>query len=169
MKPTVDRLRQVFTLDKQGRLIRNFACSKAKVGEEAGDINNRGYRRVTVDGSRYLAHRIVWTMHTGFWPSLHIDHINGDRSDNRPENLRQATNGQNLCNRGAQKNNKLGLKGVHFSARKGKYVAQIAYGGKHRFIGHFSTAEEAHAAYLMEASINHGEFAKNDHVMKVAA
>jgi len=105
---------------------------------------------------------------------LQVDHINGIKDDNRRENLRVATNGQNRANSKLNDNNKSGLKGVHLRKkptiknRKKKprkdrmgdrWAAQINVNGKKLHLGYFDTKEEAHAAYREAARKHFGEFA----------
>ena len=112
--------------------------NRCVVGTPIGSITSDGYYR----SSRQLVHRLVWCYFYGEFPSGDLDHINGDRQDNRIENLRLATKLQNSWNR---KN----VKGyVYLSSRK-KYKAQIRKGGKHINLGHFDTEEEAKNAYLV--------------------
>jgi hypothetical protein len=99
---------------------------------------------------------------------LMVDHINGIRTDNRRANLRICTQAQNQRNRGAQRNNSTGYKGVSFISRENRYHAAIKVNGKTKALGNFGTAEEAHAAYCAAALELHGEFAnfgdKNEQV-----
>lgn len=88
------------------------------------------------------------------------DHINMVRTDNRRENLRLATNGQNNANKGAYKTNKLGVKGVVAMGKR--FQAHIGVGNKDHHLGTFDTIEEAHAAYLEAARRMHGEFARGE-------
>lgn len=91
---------------------------------------------------------------TGKWP-VEIDHRNGDRLDDRWDNLREATRAQNEWNKGANRNNRCGMKGIDF--RKNRWRMQIMRNGQ-RVTGRFRTIEEARAAYLAIARQNDGEF-----------
>jgi len=120
----------------------------AKAGGTAG-TNSNTYRAIRVDGTIYRAHRLAWFMAHGYWPNK-IDHRNGRGTDNRIENLRDVTVTQNAQNmRKAHKDSTSGLLGVSWSKYHGKWRAQIAYGGKNRFIGMFDNPEEAYQAYLL--------------------
>ena len=87
------------------------------------------------------------------------DHVSGDKLDNRRTNLRIATNAQNLRNRGKQRNNTTGFKGVAWHRTSEKWTAQIVVNGKKMHLGYFTTPEAAHAAYCIAARELHGEFA----------
>lgn len=118
-----------------------------KNGQAAGTKSAYGYVQITVLGELHLAHRLVWLWHTGTWPNRTIDHINGERMDNRIENLRLATMGEQAQNRGVSRKSKTGALGVWFDERRGKFAAEITVSGKRRLIGRFNTLVEAKAAY----------------------
>ena len=115
-------------------------------GDEAGCFDVKGYRIIEFLGKAYKAHRVAWYLHYGSWPEKFIDHINGNKSDNRITNLRDVTRGQNRQNiKKAYGSNKTGFLGVCY--KQGKYLAQIKSEGKKRYLGYFSTPEEAAEAY----------------------
>lgn len=87
-------------------------------------------------------------------------HINGNVSDNRIENLRDATQSNNLCNKRMQSNNTSGYKGVGWHKAAGRWVARITIRKQHTHLGLFDTPEEAYAAYCKAAEKLHGEFAR---------
>jgi hypothetical protein len=89
-----------------------------------------------------------------------VDHRNTNALDNRRRNLRQATKRENARNRGPQRNNKTGFKGVSFEARRQKYVARIKTDTYYKFLGYFATPIEAADAYQKAAHKYHGEFAR---------
>jgi hypothetical protein len=97
-------------------------------------------------------------------PKNQIDHVNGDKSDNRIENLRQATPTQNSCNVGKRARNKSGFKGVSYEpkSKKNPFIAQIQVGGKKVYLGCFQTAEVAHGAYVKASAELHGTFARTE-------
>lgn len=100
-----------------------------------------------------LMHRYLMGNPLGFL----VDHKDRNTFDCRKKNLRIATHSQNLCNRGAQKNNKLGIKGV---VKKGnKFCSHIRVNNKQVYLGTFRTPEEAHEIYMKAAKKYHGEFA----------
>lgn len=126
---------------------RHVHGARFKSGEQAGRIGANGRRDIGLNGLRYSAHRLAWLYVTGEWPSLYVDHINGDRLDNRFSNLRVVDIATNIQNqRKANKDSAVGLLGV--TKVKGRFIAQIGANKKQIHIGCFSTPEEAHAAYL---------------------
>jgi hypothetical protein len=130
-----------------------------RAGAPAAASVHQGYRRICIDGVRYLAHRLAWIYVHGEEPIGVIDHINGDGTDNRIANLRPCTQAENLRNSKVSANNRLGLKGVR-QLRHGKYQARIRYDGRSVHLGVFESAEAAAAAYDVAAKAHHGEFAR---------
>jgi len=108
---------------------------------------------------RYLQHRLVWLYVHGRWPKDQIDHINGNRSDNRLCNLREATCSQNLMNARAHSHNTSGLKGA-CKHEPGYWSSVIRVNGKNKYLGRFKSPEEAHAVYASAAKKYFGEFAR---------
>lgn len=125
------------------------ACNKWNTryaGKEAlTALNNWGYRHGTVNGRSMLTHRVIWKMVTGRSPEA-LDHINGDRTDNRLINLREASPTLNSSNRAIAINNKSGVIGVFWNAGRKCWQAQISMNGKRQHLGLFDTKEEAKAA-----------------------
>jgi HNH endonuclease len=134
---------------------------KRKKGEIAGCKNiHTGYWYIHICGSNWLAHRLAWLYMTGEQPPKYIDHKNGQPDDNRWENLRAATQSQNIAS-GRFLNKKSGLpRGVFFRKdRPTPYRAQIRCGDKEIYIGAFNTVEEAASAYTAKSRELFGEFA----------
>lgn len=128
-------------------------------GMAAGSMDSKGYVSVRILWRRYRAHRVAWCIMSGSWPDMEIDHINGDRADNRPSNLRLADHSENGRNRGIQSNNTSGFKGVSWHSGSRKWLAQIVSRGRHESLGLFSDPKDAYAAYCQAAHKQHGAFA----------
>lgn len=125
-----------------------------KAGDIAGSDHNRGYWQIRVKGCRYLAHRLAFLLMTGAMPAGDVDHINGNRADNRWCNLRDVSRTLNNQNqRRAQKDNETGLLGV--SPHRGRFKAQIRVNGKVRNLGLFDSPEVAHKVYLAHKRLMH--------------
>jgi hypothetical protein len=118
--------------------------NQVKKGQEAGYIDNR-YMRVGFMGKYYLVHRLIWLYVYGYMPRF-IDHINHDRSDNRIENLREATIRDNNTNRSQRKDNTSGVTGVSWYKNYGKWSARINTGNKRVLLGYFDTVMDAKLA-----------------------
>lgn len=113
-------------------------------GKEALTADNgKGYRHGNVLGRTMKAHHVVWALANGSWPEDHIDHINGDRSDNRPANLRVVSNAENQRNKRLQCNNKSGTPGVLWMKRNRKWAASISVNGGRVHLGLFDERRDA--------------------------
>ena len=126
------------------RWMTDRAGGKVKAGSIEGCTTSKGYRQIRIHGKWYKAHRLIWLLETGRWPTNQIDHINGDKLDNRFCNLRDVDNFTNSRNR---KNNTSGVVGVSFDKVNQKWVSQTYIDGKARNLGRYDTKEEAHEAY----------------------
>lgn len=107
---------------------------------------NKGYCIGRVFGVMLKAHRVAWALHHGEWPNGQIDHINGDKADNRAENLRVVTAQGNAKNRPLRSDNSSGHVGVYWVTEAKQWMAQIKVSGKQVTIGRYDTLELAVAA-----------------------
>lgn len=120
---------------------------RTSVGAVAGTVS-AGYRHIKLEGRTYRAHRLIWLLVHGTWPT-EVDHLNGDGLDNRLENLRDASRSVNVQNsRRARKDSSSGLIGAHYHKQNRKWVAAIQVNKETRYLGIFATPEEAHEVYL---------------------
>lgn len=171
--PSVEYLRECFSycpitgsLKWKVRPLQHFINShRMKIwntknaNHEAGWAHIFGYRVLEINGRQYRAHRLIFKLMTGADPINEVDHKNEQKDDNRWENLRDATHGQNRWNTGYRKDNKLRIKGVSVRFKDKKFIAQIQSHGKIKYIGAFHSAQEAYSAYKKAALKYHGEFA----------
>jgi len=114
-------------------------------------VDAHGYRIGTISGMKFQAHRVVWALHYGCWPDGEIDHINGDKQDNRIENLRVVSHEQNCRNVRKTRRNTSGTVGVRFNRRQRSWVAFIGDQGECRHLGTFDTEADAVSARLSAA------------------
>lgn len=119
-------------------------------GAEAGTLRRDGYRSIFIDGKSFLAHRVAWLLAHGAWPDGDIDHIDGNRQNNRIENLRDVSRRTNLQNRRAAGSHRKhgSLLGAAWHASTGKWRALIKHEGRQVSLGYFATEQEAHVAYV---------------------
>lgn len=121
--------------------------NRTSAGKLAGCVNRAtGYRYIGIDGNIYKASRLAWLYMHGYWPLYQIDHVNGNRADDRFTNLRAATLHENSQNT-RKRSSKTGFRGVE-KLPYGKWRAQIRIRGKNRHIGVFDSPEKASQAYL---------------------
>lgn len=121
--------------------------NKANAGKEAfTHVMGIGYAQGSVNNRLLLAHRVIWAIQTGEWPQGDIDHINGDRSDNRWPNLRDVSHAINLRNAAGKSSNASGVTGVSFRPERGKWRARVMVDGRERCLGHFESFDDAVAA-----------------------
>lgn len=158
--PPIDELRRRLAYRSDGVLIwKRPPSARVKAGSVAGAINNKGnkgYRVIRFDNELYLVHRIAWAIVKREDPlAFEIDHINGNKLDNRMQNLRKASRVEN--NR-----NKKRVKGYTFCKKKEKWKAQIRANSKNNNLGYFDTEEQAREAYLRAKEKLHGEFMPTD-------
>lgn len=137
----------------------NKIAKKIIVGSRAATrICADGYTRVAIDGTQYLAHRVIWLLMTGQWPKHEIDHIDRDRANNRWCNLREATRQQNLWNTTKRPDNKSGYKGVSWHKQSSRWRARMAIDGKYQSLGLFLTPEDAFAEICRASAHHRGSF-----------
>lgn len=118
--------------------------TRIEIGQEAGTLHYSGYKQFSFRGSFYAAHRVAWMLHHGSWPTGFIDHLNGDRSDNRPANLRVVSTRENHRNRSRHRD------GHQCGASRlphGKWMANIHVNGKRYYLGTYDAEHQAASVY----------------------
>lgn len=154
---TREQLKQLLEYDPNTGTFTWLSCKAGQVqpGAAAGHIRKDGYASIKIGGKAYKAHRLAWLYMTGNWPE-EIDHRDRDPSNNRWENLREATHAENCRNR--IYSNSTGATGVS-RERNGRFRARIKKDGIRIFLGIFDTPDEAHAVVMAAKKKMHGEFA----------
>lgn len=132
---------------------------RTNIGDVAGGDHGNGHFKVRVNGKKTYVHRVVFMMHHGFVPK-YIDHIDGNPSNNRVENLRAATHSENIMNKKLQSNNSTGVRGVHYCKKLQKFRAEITVDRKKIPLGLFSDIDEASRVYADASKKYHGEFSR---------
>ena len=131
------------------------AKGRARVGEQAGHTDPRGYVWIGFDGKLHLAHRLAWLFVHGDLPPDEIDHWDGNKSNNRIKNLRLATSAQNKQNLAIRADNASGHPGVSWCKIKSKWRAYIVTNKKQRFLGYHDSVEAAGLAYVAAKKQDH--------------
>lgn len=130
------------------------------VGQEVGSIHPTGYRHVTWMGKPHKVHRLIFMLHHGYLPP-EIDHINGNRADNRIENLRPANRSENQCNRNILASNTSGYAGVSWHKKSQAWVVRVMKNGKTVVNQYFKDLELAGLFATEARNLYHGTYAKN--------
>lgn len=156
--PTPERVKSVIRYDGQDFYwlprpramfpdLASFRSFEARYAGQKCAIKKQlnGYHGIRIDRALILVHRLIWVLHYGEWPKGELDHINGDKFDNRIENLRDCTKSQNMRNQKLRRDSTSGFPGVHFCRdKKNKpWVARIGMRGTWKTLGYFATREEA--------------------------
>ena len=137
--------------------------NRVRPGEIVGCPRPDGYLCTSIGGKLYQLRRLAWLHMHGDWPAGQIDHINGDRTDNRISNLRDVSHIENGRNQKLGSTNKSGANGVHWFPSRKKWRAAITVNGKNRHLGYFDTvAQAAEARKIADEDHgfhrNHGRF-----------
>jgi hypothetical protein len=158
------RLKEVLHYDEDTGIFtwKISRSSFVKMGDKIKSLDKDGYFLVQIDKKSYRVHRLVWLWYYNKFPDKVIDHIDGDVTNNKINNLREATVSQNAMNRGKTIYNKSGYKGVCFHKRDKIWQSQIEFqqNGKRftKYLGGYKTPELAHEAYCIAAKKYHAEF-----------
>jgi hypothetical protein len=174
--PSQSRLNSLFHYDENAGIlfwkerpvelfINQHSCdvwNSRQAGKPAGNVNQYGYLRITLDKRSYFAHRIIWKMKTDEEP-VHIDHRDTNKLNNKFENLRVAEPYQNSLNMAGHKDSTSGLKNVSFSARSpiNPWYVLISHAGKRHYCGSFPTKEQAFSAACAMREKLHGDFVRH--------
>lgn len=160
---TIDDLKQAFSYDPEtGLVTRRIAVSQFTIGTVAGSVNAAGYVDIVFRGKRLRGHRVAFALMTGAWPSNILDHVNGDRADNRWKNLRECSQSDNAKNRTVNTKGRSGVRGVRYNGKSSKtrpWEVLIKHNYKQIYIGRYATKEEAIAARYAASAKYHGDFA----------
>jgi hypothetical protein len=163
LMPDLDLLNEYFQLTSKspsGLIWKKTYTIRTKQRSIAGCNHGNGYWAVKFFKQRYYSHRLVYYMYYQKDPgSYDIDHIDHDKSNNNPLNLRLATRSQNMANTPLRSTNTTGIKGVIWHNDKCKWSAQITVKYKHFNLGYFNTKEEAHSAYKEACAKHFNEYA----------
>lgn len=130
---------------------------RSKKGDRAGHIGTSGYTILMIDGQRYYLHRLVYLVMTGNWPKGFIDHKDGDKLNNKWENLRGVTRTINSRNRKRSRSNTSGYNGVSWEKSRKKWQVHISVNSKQISLGLFDFIEDAILARIEAEILYWGE------------
>lgn len=161
--PSLEIVRDSFYLDEKTWMLRHKKKFGISAGSIAGNKMDSGYIRVKCKGKLYLAHRIIYLLHYGVDPgNLEVDHKDGNKENNNPENLRLATRSENRMNVGHFSNNKLKKKGVYYHKASKSYYCGVQKNNQRKIFGPFSCPDEAKEKYNQMAKSQFGEYYKEN-------
>ncbi len=153
--PATGEFRRI--LDVKGGKTLGF--TNARAGDIAGAPRKDGYWRISIDNKRYFAHRLAFLYMTGAWPKRHVDHRDGNPSNNAWQNLREASHAENMRNSKPKKHSALGVKGVR-RTEAGNYSVRITINRKVKHLGTTHNLALAGYMYRIAAAGYHGDFAR---------
>jgi len=135
-------------------------ANRTKVGDVAGWSYN-GYREIEINNKAYKAHRLAWLYVYGEMPKNLVDHIDGNRSNNKISNLREATYQENSENYKTPKTNKSGVKNVSWYKSLNKWVVSISIRKTKKTVGYYDDLELAELVAIEARNKYRGEFANH--------
>jgi hypothetical protein len=147
---THSRLCELLNYDPETGIFtwKTAAGKRVKEGLRAGWDDEKGYRKIQIDGKTYREHQLAWFYVNSKWPAHEVDHKDGIRNNNRISNVREATRSENRQNLSGKSNGKSGIMGCSWHKKTKKWQAYIQVGGKWYALGYFDKREDAGAAYL---------------------
>ena len=157
MRPTHERVREALAYDPETGVFTWLMGrgNQIRVGDVAGSPKSDGYWEIRLDGVLLRANVLAWLYMTGAWPTHEVDHIDGDPLNNAFTNLRDEPKSTNMRNIVApRRDNTTGFRGV--TKQGNSFIAQIWVDGKQNYLGSFTTAAEAGAAYMAAKAEHHG-------------
>ena len=159
MEITQNQVKELFEY-RDGELFWRVSQGRSKIGNKTGTLNSDGYLHTIISKKAYKNHRIIFLMFHGYLPKF-IDHIDGNRSNNIINNLREATRAQNTCNAKTPSTNTSGVKGVCWSKRDRKWLVQLCVEGKKKYFGCYHDIKVA--KFIVETMRHkyHKEFARH--------
>lgn len=162
--PEISLLREYFDYNPEsGALTWVKSRGRTAVGTKVSGLDARGYFRIGFHKQRFFAHRVAFALYYGRWPTNEIDHIDGNRGNNRISNLREATHAENMRNRTIHSTNVSGISGVSWHKARRKWRAQIGGTKDRKHLGLFDNLADAAEARRQAEQEYYGNFARNQH------
>lgn len=162
--PSLIELNHLFDL-KDGELFwKNPTSSRIKKGQKVGAINNQNCLNTRINNKNYLVHRLIYKMVYNEEP-FYVDHIDGNRLNNHPSNLRNATPSQNMQNMPSRKSSN-GCKNVNWNIKSKKWKVTIRCNNKAHSFGYYHDIELADLVAHEARDLIHGKFANHKAALK---
>ena len=133
------------------------SANRTVVGSQISFVENTGYIRVRFKGKHYGIHQIIFLMHYGYIPE-HVDHVDGEKLNNKIENLRAATKSENALNKKVRCDSASGIKNVHWYEPLKKWRVAVSINKKRKHIGYFDDLELAELVSIEAREKFHGAF-----------
>ena len=149
-------LQETFSYAEGNLIWKQPTGRRISVGQIAGRVCHE-YKSIGFMGKEYMAHRLIFMFHHGYFPP-EVDHIDGNKLNNRIENLRPATHAENLKNQKLRYDNKVGVKNVAWATREQKWRVRVTVNGKDKHIGYFKDRDLAGSAAIEACNLYHKEF-----------
>ena len=158
---TKEEVKQLFDYHSDGYLVWKIKSSfRTNKGDKAGSVNSQGYEQVSYKAKKHKTHRLIVLWH-GFELGDEVDHIDGNKQNNKIENLRIVTKNQNQWNSKTRSDNKSGIKGVQWHKRDCKWSVSLRVNKKCHSFGYYDNLELAELVSQEARSLYHGEYARN--------
>lgn len=166
MELTQEMVVEMFDYHADGKLTRRHSMmgngnyAGRVIGTTPSGTRDDRYSVTKVHGQHWCVHKLIYLYHHGVVPEQ-LDHINGEATDNRIENLRVATTAQNSCNRKLFSNNKSGCKGVSWHKKQSRWFVYVDANKKRKNIGYFDDLELADLVATEARNLYHGAFVRH--------
>ena len=149
-------LQETFSYEDGNLIWKQPTGRRISVGQIAGRVCHE-YKSIGFMGKAYMAHRLIFMFHHGYFPP-EVDHIDGNKLNNRIENLRPATHAENLRNQKLRVCNTSGVKNVAWAKRKQRWRVRITVDGKDKHIGYFKDRDLADLVAVEACDLHHKQF-----------
>jgi hypothetical protein len=155
---TQEKLKELVYYQDGNLITKVKFADKVVIGKPLGCVNSDGYIQISIQGKKYYAHRLVFLYHHGYLPN-YLDHIDGDKSNNKIENLRAASLHENNYNVKTPKTNKSGVKNVHWNKKNKNWNVTLAANNKSMYFGSFDDLELAALVAEEARNLYHKQYA----------
>jgi hypothetical protein len=157
MEISKELLNEIFHYEDGNLIWKKKIAKNITLNKVAGRTIHHGYKMIGLYGRAYMSHRLIFMFHYGYFPK-EVDHIDGNKSNNKIDNLRPATHSQNLKNQKLRTNNVSGCKNVGWSKREQKWRVRLTVNYKEKHIGYFLDRELADLVAIEATNLYHGKF-----------